>query len=169
MTWLRLTQNAIPDSCLDATGGIDTSPGAVAFTGNASLRQFYLEDLDASKPGDTTSNDTLTFSATTPQSAIADALVNTAAIWVDALGFVKSIGFGVSPADEQSAVHTISDAYYQPYSTGKCVIDSIMSENDTRPISFPTVTAIQYNPAPHDLDNSLHYLHGVPVLDNPFV
>ena len=127
-----------------------------------------MEDQDTWHPGDT-SNASLAFSATTQQSAIADALINTAAIWADALNVVESIGFGVSPADEQSAIHTINEAYYQPYSTAKCVIDSIVGENDTRPVSFPTVTAIQSNPVPHDLESSLHYVNGVPVLDNPFV
>ena len=137
----------------------------MAFTGNTSLRQFYLVD-EYSWNLDDPNNASLAFSATTQQSAIADALINTAAIWTDALSMVKSIGFGVSPADEQSAVHTISEAYYQPYSTAKCIIDSIMTGNDTRPVSFPAAIPLHYDTIPSDLKSSVRNINGVPVIDD---
>ena len=168
LTWFRLTNNAIPDNYLGVTDGIDPSPDAVAFTGNTSLRQFYLED-EYSWNLDDANNASLAFSATTQQSTIADALINTAAIWADALDFVKSVGFGVSPADEQSAVHTINEAYYQPYSTAKCVIDSILAKNDTRPVAFPAATPFHYDTLPHDLQSSLHHINGVLVIDDASV
>ena len=165
-TYLRVFADSIPVNFLRAAQGLIIPPAAIEFTGKTSLRQF---DLHTFAPQDPLTNDTesvvLVSKATTQQSSIADALVNTAAIWVDALEYALPPGLGVSPSDAQSAVHTINENYYQPYSVTTCVRDSIEAQNDQRPVSFPIALSTAFNPVPDHLSNMTHYIDGVPVLD----
>ena len=165
--YLRLIWASIPSN-YNQSDVAGVSPAAIEFTGKASLRSFVAQEGSSSDPLTGSPNLTTTLvSSTTQQSTIADALVNTAAIWSNALYYAQSPGFGVSLADEQTAVHTIKGGYFQPYSTATCVRDSIMAPNDSRPVSFPLAASVLNPPVPNSLRNTTHYVNGVPVLDYP--
>ena len=134
-------------------------------TGKASLRQYYSQNFLTLDPlTNDLANITVT-TATTQQSSIADALVNTAAIWFEALTYALLPGLGVSPSDAQTATHTIKENYYQPYSVARCIRDSVQTHNDSRPVAFPIAELTVFNPVSDSLMNMTHYIDGVPVLD----
>ena len=81
----------------------------------------------------------------------------------------QSTSHGVNPLDDQTAVHTIRQDYYQPYSSTTCIRDSVIAQNDTRPISVPLIAPIEYNPVPDYLQNLTHTVDAIPVIDNPHI
>ena len=166
-TWFRLTHSSIPSGYLSISDG-DLSPAAIEFSGNSSLRSFYGASMNTNTPGQGNSSEGFEVAAyTIQQSVIADTLINVAATWVSAMDAVRSLSHGVSPIDDQAAVHVIRQDYYQPYSATNCVRDSISTQNDTRPLSVPLIAPIAYNPVPKHLQNLTHTLNGVPVIEFP--
>ena len=94
--------------------------------------------------------------------------MNTAGLWEVAVQDVHpQHGHGAAPGDEQSAVHTISHGYYQPYTDVVCIKDMIEGNNDQRPVDFPVIAAIRYYPIPDNLKNISKLIDGVPVIEYP--
>ena len=144
------------------------APSELGFSGNVSVRPLYYESGFGFVPGVGDSSDYFPLSLfTTQQSVVADTLINTAATWVDALEYAHSSRRGASPYDEQTAVHTITQGYFQPYSISNCILDSITAEDDLRPVSVPLCAAASYDPVPDHLQSLTHVINGVPVIDYP--
>ena len=164
-TWIKLAKLSIPNGFHQLVRGIQ-APTAVEFSGRASLRPLYPASLSTNLPGQGNSSEYFQVSIfTTQQSVVADTLANTAAIWVDSLNDAHFPGHGVSPFDVQNTVHTIRQDYLQPYTATICIMDSITSRNDTRPVSVPINAPIQYNPVPSSLRNLTHSIGKIPVID----
>ena len=165
-TFIRTSDNSIPRSA-SVIGNQIVFPSAAELTGNVASRQFELITNLADDPLNGTIDSIEVQVSTTQQSAIADALVNTAAIWSFAALTANFFSHGVSAYDQQNAEHWIHTDYYQPYSMANCIRDTINDSNDTRPVSFPVVPTIGYNPVRSEFRNLTHYIEGVPVLDYP--
>ena len=131
-----------------------------------SVRQFLSKQVFAKDPtGDDITSLIRLEESTTQQSVVADAIVFTAGLFENAIANAQSPGLGVSFFDEQKAVHTIKEGYYQPYSMGNCVLDSFNGIDDSRPVSFPIPVPSLHNPVSPNLTSSVHHLNEVPVLD----
>ena len=142
-----------------------SSPAAVEFSGNVSVRPLYSALLVQGVPGQGNSSENFPVSVfTTQQSVVADKLINTAATWVDALDNAHFTSHGVNPADEQAAVHMIEQNYYQPYTATVCIQDSIMGQSDARPVPVSITPSIEYNPVPSYLQNLTHNINAVTVI-----
>ena len=166
-TWLRLGDYSIPRRYASVAEAIEF-PATLEFSGNVSLRPLYCAEVYAFTPGQGNVSEGFILPAfTTQQSVVADTLINTATTWVNALINTESLGHGVSPNDEQTAVHTIKQDYYQPYSAANCIRDSITAQNGADPISVPIIAPVEYNPVPSYLQNLTHALDGIPVIDYP--
>ena len=104
--------------------------------------------------------------STTQQAAVADSLVNTAALWEQATLKTRSRKYSGAPvSDQQDALHTIKTGYYQPYSIAFCAFDTIQGPNDQRPLAFPINPAIDYTQVPLDLEFINTTIAGVPAIE----
>ena len=130
--YLSLTNNLLPLEFQNEYA-ITLSPTAVQVTGASSLRQLRItrEETDFG-PG----YDTVTVLATTQQAAVADALSTTGMLWTLALDNVTTRGHG-SVQGQLDAVHSITTAYYQPYTLTSCEHDTIFGHEDSNPVAFP--------------------------------
>ena len=164
-TFLRLSSNSVSSNYVEAGLAKKIPPAAIEFTGNSAVRQLDSALFATSDPLGKSTEPIIIIKSTTQMSAVADALINTAAFWLNALPFARSTRLGVPPFDEQTAVHVIKDGYYQPYGVSNCVLDAIIAQNDSRPVAFPVITPSMYNPVPSNLQNATDYIEGVPVLE----
>ena len=147
-------------------------PTAVQLTGKNSLRQFLIGGWTVPNPIPKGGYFHLGgLISTTPQAAVADALVSTGGVWTLASSYAHLGGrHGSPPSDEQSAQHTISTNYYQPYSIAYCLPDSIAGPNDDRPIAFPISAAPDYTFAPYGLENVNYSIADVaPAIQYPSI
>lgn len=151
--WNLLAKNSIPirfRSQSEILGGIEGPPITVQLTGKASARQYTSQDvfkrLQLPNPFENRSDlEAVVPMSTTQQAVIADALTSVGTIWnvVSSYSQTKS-HHGVSLYDEQKAIHTIANNYYQPYSSAFCVRDVIQGPNDQSSVAFPIPPAPQY-------------------------
>ena len=95
-------------------------------------------------------------SATTQQTAVAEALTETAQLWTDAVSNISTRGHG-AVLNRQDTAHAIYDAYYQPYAMVSCGLDYIRGPHDDSAVAFPVPPGIQTNPIvnPADYNDSI--------------
>ena len=166
-TYLRIFSEAVPRSIPVVGDELGTFPQAAEVTGNSASCQLALAVALAGDPLGNATDSIQVSMSTTQQSVVADILVNAASIWAFALENARYPGHGVSPYDQQAAEHWIHADYYQPYSVANCVRDIIHDTNDTRPVSFPIIPMIGYDPIPSQYQHLAHYIDEVAVLDYP--
>ena len=171
---MRLAENSIPFQIklLSEELQIDENPSAVQLTGKSSLRQLILGSQTQS--GQLHPNDPVWYSqyaiSTTQQSAIADALANTASLWDLAIRHTNpGKDHGTSPQDQQNSAHRIFSDYWQPYTTSYCAPDLIQGQDDERPVAFPIAPWIDYNVYPGSLGLVNGSIFDVPVIQFPSV
>lgn len=84
--------------------------------------------------------------STTQQAVVADALAFTANLWSKSIDSARPRGHhGSIPEDHQTAAHSITVGYFQPYSVVTCLRDTILGPEDQRPISIPITAGVAYD------------------------
>ncbi|KAI4194521.1 MAG: hypothetical protein LQ350_007728 [Teloschistes chrysophthalmus] len=106
------------------------SPYSVPLTGQGSLRQLIIQHHIYDN--ETAPFDQEAAQATTQQSAVADALAATSALWDIALQNSDSPFY-----DQRDAVQSIVAGNFQPYTLVSCGADVILDQTDDRPVAFP--------------------------------
>ncbi|KAI4247145.1 MAG: hypothetical protein LQ352_006212 [Teloschistes flavicans] len=106
------------------------SPYSVPLTGQGSLRQLVIQHHIYDN--ETAPFDQEAAQATTQQSAVADALSATSALWDIALQNSNSPYY-----DQRDAVQSIVANNFQPYTLVSCGADVIQDHTDDRPVAFP--------------------------------
>ncbi|MCJ1269283.1 hypothetical protein MMC22_009174 [Lobaria immixta] len=153
-------------------GGIEGPPSTVQLTGKASARQYTSQDvfkrLQLPNPFENRSDlEAVVPMSTTQQAVIADALTSVGTIWNVVSSYSQTESHhGVSLYDEQKAIHTIANNYYQPYSSAFCVRDVIQGPNDQSSVAFPIPPAPQYK-SEYLLPHFNASLSGFPALEVP--
>ncbi|MCJ1265695.1 hypothetical protein MMC22_005575 [Lobaria immixta] len=164
-TWMSLSQHPVPRSFTHKSSmlaELTGLPGSVQLTGRFSTRQFLFTPYDF---------DTKFFSvessiSSTQQSVIADALTSTGSIWWAAvIESGQKSRHGATLKDQQKAVHTIANDYYQPYSSVFCLHDVIEGPNDQRNIAVP----ISPEWKPELLSNVTASISGYPAVEFPSI
>ncbi|KAL8627005.1 hypothetical protein Q9189_007300 [Teloschistes chrysophthalmus] len=79
---------------------------------------------------------------TSSQSAIGDALNTISVLWANAMAYVSTKGHG-NVFERVEELHTVSEGYYQPYTTGVFFNDTLHGTLDTRPMIFPVPAGVQ--------------------------
>ena len=131
-TYLEITKNLVPGEYLRQMNWTPLSPGYGQGTGRNSFRQLLIDHQRNYAPG----LQRTYITATTQQSAVADALSSTATLWYQAVNNIRTSGHG-SILLQLDAVHGISTNYHQPYTIASCEHDAILGEADARPVVFP--------------------------------
>ena len=164
--WISLSDNSLPQ-LLSGKLNADVSPYAVQIIGKSSLRQFQIATFEGVNPLQQSTEPALKYIvSTTQQAAIADALVNTGALWEQAIVNTHSRkNSGASLRDQQDALHMIKTGYYQPYSMASCILDSVQGPDDQRPIAFPINPAIDYAWESSDLKLVNSSVSGIPAIE----
>ncbi|KAL8769681.1 MAG: hypothetical protein Q9194_005387 [Teloschistes cf. exilis] len=106
------------------------SPYSVPLTGQGSLRQLIIQHHIYDN--ETAPFDQEAAQATTQQSAVADALAATSALWDIAVQNSDSPFY-----DQRDAVQSIGAGNFQPYTLVSCGADVILDQTDDRPVAFP--------------------------------
>jgi hypothetical protein len=123
-----------------------TAPLSCELSGKTSYRQFRAAGLEFT--GDLPPVGPFFqagFISTTQQAVVADALGVTANLWDQSIEYAHPGGsHGSIPFDHQSAAHSISTGYFQPYSVATCIRDIVLGVDDQRPVSFPITAGIDY-------------------------
>ena len=142
LNWILSVAASLPDQLAHKVH-VPQAPYSTQVRGKTAIRQLlveasneYIATTNASS-GQVTTHP-LTYSlATTQPVVIADALVNTAALWTNAIQNAKPArGHGSALHDDQDAVHNIV-GYYQPYVQTLCAFDTIEGANDQNSVFFP--------------------------------
>ena len=138
---LDLTSRTVPQSQEPSYG--QDIPTAVQVTGRSSLRQLFPGLLTTQDSAGVSSNvsDFQTFVTTTQHVAVADALSTTGDLWRIAISNTSTKGHG-SVLSQLDAVNSISQGYYQPYTSVVCEYDVIHGSNDTDPVAFPAYPSL---------------------------
>ena len=120
-------------------------------TGKSSIRHLEIENLQ-DHWGSGNSKTTI---ATTPQAAVADALITVETIWSQAFENITTAGHGVLLELEGGS--SIRNGYYQLYTVCTCAQDVIQDSEDERALAFPASSWIlsEYIPEPHEDPRSL--------------
>lgn len=169
-TWISLTRYAIPSGMRNESTLLETRtvpPSAIQLTGKSSTRQYLSVDQFLANAEHPELFDATTIS-TTQQAVIADALTSLSALWSTVMSSAQ-IGsrHGASFLDEQKTVHTISNDYYQPYSSAFCMRDSIQGPNDESIMAFPIMGTFNYYEEP-GLESSIYAnISGLPAVEVP--
>ena len=165
-TWISLFKNNIPmdiqtQSMILSSQAI--APEGVQLKGKSSTRQYKVSQTDARGIlSDNSSFDVIYTECTTQQVVIADALTSLSSIWsLTTSNDQIRPHHGASVQDQQKAIHTITQGYYQPYSYAVCIRDTILGPNDQRTMGFPII------PRYSELD--LNASAGVPVVEAPSI
>lgn len=172
-TMMSLIHNAIPNGMRKESmilGVGSTCPSAIQLTGKSSIRQYLtISGVLADKQDPEFFDATITMS-TTQQAVIADALTSVSALW-NIIMTSAQIGkrHGASILDEQKTVHTISNDYYQPYSSAFCVRDAIQGPNDDRIMAFPILGTFDYDAEPGLLSSINANISGLPAVEAPSI
>ena len=137
-SYLQLTNSLLPLS-FQLEYSFTPAPTFIPVAGAHSLRHLYIahEVPFISESG----YDSDTSVATTPQVAVADALVSTGLLWNLARSDVRTKGHG-STLEELDAVHSITTGYLQPYTIASCEHDTIFGEEDQNALAFPTPAGV---------------------------
>ena len=142
MNWLLAVKSSIPRQ-LDDKVRYPQAPYSTQVAGRTSLRQLIVENIGSELQATNVSSGSVTIYipmrsiATAQPVVIADALVNTAVMWADAVSNAKPAkGHGSAFSDQQDAVHNII-GYYQPYVETMCGLDAIDGANDQAAVFFP--------------------------------
>lgn len=114
------------------------SPDWVEVTGHGSQRRLSILTQFSLSPG----YDPEPVVGTTQQSVVADALTETGQLWTNAITNVSTSGHG-SLLQQQDAVHTIKNDYYQPYTIVSCAADVIRGLSDNTAVAFPVPPGVQ--------------------------
>lgn len=133
---LGLTSHSIPEN-EQSFFGLAT-PSKVEVTGRSSLRQLnFVSELI------TAGSKTLfgTVVSSSQQVAVADALTTSAILWDIAMSNTSSKGHG-SVLNQLDAVHSITEGYYQPYTSVCCGYDVISGPTDNDPVAFPAYPGV---------------------------
>lgn len=121
--------------------GFSLAPTSMQLTGQSSIRQYAQDTVFGENAGE----NPYMAKSTTQQSAVADALTNTAALWTLGLTNVSTNPSHGSPlSDQQNAVHTIKDNYLQPYALASCTGPMYLNATNRSSVIFP-VTPGQIN------------------------
>lgn len=134
-TYLRETNNDVPTLYQNLSGPL--SPSGLQVTGRQSRRQLAIRDFHYT-PGYGASYAQHVAFGSSQHAAVADALTSTATLWAVALNNVTTSGHG-SVLDQLDAIHSITTAYYQPYTLVFCGHDIIRGQRDERPVVFPVL------------------------------
>lgn len=118
--------------------GLVGNPAWVEVTGHGSQRRLNVQTQLSQLWG----YDLQPIIGTTQQSVVADALTETGQLWTDAVTNVSTSGHG-SILQQQDAVHTIKNDYYQPYTIVSCAADVIRGLNDNTAVAFPVPPGVQ--------------------------
>ena len=170
-TWLSLTQHPLPQSFGNKSSilsepnlsGIQYSP--LQLLGRFSSRQY----LFASYYFQTKFYTAEASISSTQQSVIADALLNTASIWSEAIPFsTQTSHHGASLNDQQNIVHSIANDYFQPYTSTLCLPDVIEGPNDRRNMVFP-ISPIFYERETELPSNITATKSGYPAVEFPSI
>ena len=114
------------------------NPAWVEVTGHGSQRRLIVQTLYPQLRG----YDLHPIIGTTQQSVVADVLTETGQLWTDAVNNVSTSGHG-SLIQQQDAVHTIKNDYYQPYTIASCAADVIRGLSDNTAVAFPVPPGVQ--------------------------
>lgn len=137
-----MLKDGVPQRYRSDVGAL--GPNRVQVTGKASIRHLEIENLQ-----DHWGNvNTKTSIATTPQAAVADALITVSTIWSQAFNNITTAGHGTPMGVEAGS--SIGKGYYQPYTVGTCAQYSMQDAEDERPLAFPAPPWIlpEYIPEP---------------------
>lgn len=164
--WMSLFKNNIPVDIKKQSSILRRQaigPEGVRLTGKSSTRQYKVSPVDVRGIlSDNSSFDFLYIASTTQQVVVADALTSLSSIWtITTSNDQIRPHHGASIQDQQKAVHTIAQGYYQPYSYAVCIRDTILGPNDQRSMGFPII------PRYSELD--LNASAGVPVVEAPSI
>ena len=162
--YFRLGFNSLPDGLSD---GNAIPPSTVEISGKNSLRQLQIVEVTGTNPLLSQNNIISTSIGTTQHAAIADALALTGATWELAVQTAQPRrGHGVYPSNQQSAIHTISSGYFQPYTAVTCMTNPIEGDSDQRPVIVPaSILNSDYKSVPNGFNNNSY----IPAVDYPLI
>lgn len=178
-TFLSFAQDTIPVDMRQASTELRnfSLPYAYELTSKNSFRQYQasafseLYEWAAGNSSDQKAWSSSSAISTVQQATIADAFQTTATVWDRAIRMGDSGGHHGSPfSDQRTAVHRITNDYFQPYSMAYCVRDAIEGPADYRPIAFPISPGFQY----YITDGFSKYganasIHGNPAIEYPSI
>lgn len=173
---MSLTEESLPMNVRNQsllTDFLSIGVAGVQLTGKSSIRQYMETDwsMDVSRQGELLSGPKFPrMSASTQHAAIADALNNVGALWEGTINYAETGGHhGKRPSDERMAVHTITNDYYQPYTSISCLRDIIQGSDDQRSIVFPISDFIDYDSEPGLSININGSIDNYPGIDYPSI
>lgn len=145
-TWMSIIGHPLPNSFkkrYDILSNIGSVPGSIQLTGRSSTRQYLFLTFRFQTTKFYSANASI---SSTQQSIIADALSSTATSWIAAviLDSTQKSHHGATFNDQQKIVHSITNDYYQPYTSTLCLLDVIEGPNDQRNIAFPISPSFYY-------------------------
>lgn len=173
---MSLTEESLPMNVRNQsllTDFYSIGVAGVQLTGKSSIRQYMEQDSSTEifRNGELLSSpkfpDTIT---STQHAAIADALINVGALWEETIDYAETGGHhGKRPSDERVAVHTITNDYYQPYTSISCLRDIIQGSDDQRSVVFPISEFIDYSSEPGLSININGSINDYPGIDYPSI
>ena len=138
--YVYTTMNAI-DAEYWALVEVEGAPEWLEVAGRSSHRSLKI----AAEYDEPKGFDPNPMSATTQQTAVAEALSETAQLWTDAVSNISTRGHG-TVLNRQDTAHAINHGYYQPYTMVSCGLDYIRGPHDDSPVAFPVPPGTQTNP-----------------------
>ena len=149
---LELKVNSIPPSMQSYTGS--TTPGNLEVTGKSSLRTLSMAGAFLWDIVDGKANTIFDSKISSSQhSAVADALTTTGILWSIAMTNTSTKGHG-PVLSQLDSVHTITDGYYQPYTSVTCNPEVISGLSDIESIGFPSSPGVDIQMIASDRNSS---------------
>ncbi len=135
--FIYTTTNSLDPEYLAMIGHVG-NPEWVEVTGHGSLRRLMISTQYTQLPG----YDLGPITGTTQQSVIADTLTEIGQLWAQATSNISTSRHG-SIFQQQDAIHTIKNDYYQPYTIVSCAVDVISGPSDDTVVAFPVPPGVR--------------------------